>query len=352
MPRIFFYPLIIFIGFFIVACSPESRYLGGVGSFKAYESLEEYNSKSSKNNYKNQSYSYAYQGFRNDLVSPDVFSRGGVDTNAYMPSNNSNSYISAYDGGSPVDGGDGNFEKSDSLMRGMRDSPAIQRATMRAYNIGGKMYYPTKVKIGDTFDGVASWYGPDFHAKATSNGETYNMYSHTAASKTLPMNTIVRVFNKENSKTTVVRINDRGPFVEGRIIDLSNVAARDIEMVGKGTANVRIEIIGFGGVVSSNRQDSITQAQYKKLGSEIKVGSSNESQTSFSFVIVLNSFSKKQNAEFEKEQQEKSVANTKYKLNIIESNNLYRVVISGFKSEGEAMDFKNGNNIKGQILAM
>lgn len=341
------YILIILSFMLIMGCSPESRYLGGAGSFKSYEGLDAYNSKSQKENYNNQSYSYSYQGFRNDLVSPDSF-RSGEDSNSYMPSNN---YVSQYDGESPVRGESGNFEKSDSLMRGMRESAAIQRATMRAYKVGGKMYYPTKVSIGETFDGVASWYGPDFHSKVTSNGETYNMYSHTAASKTLPMNTIVRVFNKENSKTTIVRINDRGPFVDGRIIDLSNVAARDIDMVGKGTANVRIEIIGFGGVVSANKQGSLTQSQHSKLSSEIKIGDSQNIQASYSFALVLNSFSKKQNAEFEKQQHEKLVQNTKYKLEILESNNIYRVALIGFKSEGEAQDFQYANRLKGQIIA-
>ncbi|RDU73488.1 septal ring lytic transglycosylase RlpA family protein [Helicobacter aurati] len=141
----------------------------------------------------------------------------------------------------------------------MRESEAIQRATMRPYTIRGKTYRPHPVKVGDTFDGIASWYGPDFHAKATSNGETYNMHAHTAAHKTLPMNTIVSVFNKDNGKSTVVRINDRGPFVEGRIIDLSNVAARDIQMVGKGVANVRIEVVGFGGDLQNNNPKSATK---------------------------------------------------------------------------------------------
>ncbi|TLD84782.1 septal ring lytic transglycosylase RlpA family protein [Helicobacter trogontum] len=143
----------------------------------------------------------------------------------------------------------------------MRESEAIQRATMRPYTVRGKTYRPHPVKVGDTFDGIASWYGPDFHAKATSNGETYNMHAHTAAHKTFPMNTIVKVYNKDNGKSTVVRINDRGPFVEGRIIDLSNVAAHDIAMVSKGIANVRIEVVGFGGDLVNNTppKDSTSQ---------------------------------------------------------------------------------------------
>ncbi len=92
--------------------------------------------------------------------------------------------------------------------------------------------------------GIASWYGSDFDGKPTASGEIYNMYASTAANKTLPLGTIVRVRNLNNGKTTVVRINDRGPFVKGRIIDLSYKAAKDIGIDRTGTAPVVIKIIG------------------------------------------------------------------------------------------------------------
>ncbi|MBI3405961.1 MAG: septal ring lytic transglycosylase RlpA family protein [Acidobacteria bacterium] len=92
-------------------------------------------------------------------------------------------------------------------------------------------------------DGMASWYGPPFHGRKAANGEVYDMYKLTAAHRTLPFNTVVRVTNLKNLKHTDVRITDRGPFVEGRIIDLSLEAARQIDMVGVGTALVRLEFI-------------------------------------------------------------------------------------------------------------
>ena len=91
--------------------------------------------------------------------------------------------------------------------------------------------------------GFASWYGDDFQGKPTSSREIYDMYAMTAAHKSLPFETRVRVVNLDNAKSTVVRINDRGPFIEGRIIDLSLAAARAIDMVGMGTAPVRLEIL-------------------------------------------------------------------------------------------------------------
>jgi rare lipoprotein A len=90
---------------------------------------------------------------------------------------------------------------------------------------------------------VASWYGIPYHGRRASNGEIYDMYKMTAAHRTLPFETVVRVTNLKNGKSTEVRINDRGPFVEGRVIDLSLGAARAIDMVGMGIAPVRIEKI-------------------------------------------------------------------------------------------------------------
>jgi rare lipoprotein A len=94
--------------------------------------------------------------------------------------------------------------------------------------------------------GVASWYGHKFHGKTTANGETYNMDDFTAAHRTLPFNTVVRVTNQVNGKTVDVRINDRGPYVGDRIIDLSMRAAREIDMIGPGTAEVEIFLLQEG----------------------------------------------------------------------------------------------------------
>ena len=91
--------------------------------------------------------------------------------------------------------------------------------------------------------GIASWYGPRFHGRTTANGETYDMYAMTAAHKALPFDTWVRVVNLDNSESTVVRINDRGPFIEGRVIDLSRSAAENISMVWPGTARVQLLIV-------------------------------------------------------------------------------------------------------------
>jgi rare lipoprotein A len=95
-------------------------------------------------------------------------------------------------------------------------------------------------------EGVASYYAHDFHGKLTSNGETFDMNALTAAHRTFPFGTKVRVTNMENNKTVIVRVNDRGPFKEGRIMDLSMGAAKEIDVIRNGTARVRLEVIEWG----------------------------------------------------------------------------------------------------------
>lgn len=93
--------------------------------------------------------------------------------------------------------------------------------------------------------GKSTWYGPGFHGKRTANGEKFNMNALTAAHKQLEFGTFVRVINLENDKEVVVKINDRGPFSKTRIIDLSKQAAQNIDLVQKGVAEVRLEIVGY-----------------------------------------------------------------------------------------------------------
>ena len=103
---------------------------------------------------------------------------------------------------------------------------------------------PAPVPSGYTEEGEASWYGVPFHGRHASNGEIYDMYKLTAAHRTLPFETMVRVTNLNNGKSTVVRITDRGPFVDNRIIDLSLAAAQEVESVGPGVVPVRVEVLG------------------------------------------------------------------------------------------------------------
>jgi rare lipoprotein A len=96
---------------------------------------------------------------------------------------------------------------------------------------------------GKSEEGYASWYGDKFHGRKTASGETYDMYSMTAAHRFAPFGTTAKIINLDNQRETIVKINDRGPFVRGRIIDLSRKAAEEIGMIGRGTARVRIEFM-------------------------------------------------------------------------------------------------------------
>ncbi len=112
----------------------------------------------------------------------------------------------------------------------------------KKYNVGGKYYYPKK-DLYYNKKGIASWYGPKFHGKLTANGEIYNQYALTAAHKTLPLPSAVKVTNLKNNKSIVLRINDRGPFVNDRIIDLSSKAADMLDLKREGTGLVRVQIL-------------------------------------------------------------------------------------------------------------
>ena len=123
----------------------------------------------------------------------------------------------------------------------MNDENGVYKIGGR-YQINGKWYEP-KEDFKYKQDGIASWYGEDFHKQKTANGEIYNMHKLSASHKTLPLPSIVKVTNLENGKSEVVRVNDRGPFVNNRIIDVSKEVARRLGFLEAGTAKVRVEIL-------------------------------------------------------------------------------------------------------------
>lgn len=124
-----------------------------------------------------------------------------------------------------------------------RAEPRSARGNPPFYEVFGKRYFVMKDATGYVERGIASWYGPGFHAASTSNGERYDMYAMTAAHKTLPLPTYVQVTNLSNGRSVVVRVNDRGPFKEGRIIDLSYTAAAKLDMLREGTAFVEVRAL-------------------------------------------------------------------------------------------------------------
>jgi len=210
------------------------------------------------------------------------------------------------------------------------------RLKMKPYVVRGKRYDPIFVDVGDKFHGYASWYGPDFHGKLTCNGEKYDMHGMTAAHKTLPMNTMVKVTNKRNGLSTIVRINDRGPFVGTRIIDLSKTAAKKIDMIGTGTAPVELEVVG----VDASLEDSIKHIQHKKKIKYTKKRTIPKRR----YALQIASFS---NIKGALALQEKYDNKDGYKTIIKDTDSdgmrYYKVLLRGFKTENEIRDYKLDN---------
>jgi len=126
-----------------------------------------------------------------------------------------------------------------------KPEPRSRYGNPRNYTVAGKTYFVMNSAAGYAQNGKASWYGKKFHGRRTSSGEAYDMLQLTAAHKSLPIPTYARVINLDNGRRTIVRINDRGPFHDDRIIDLSYAAAVKLGFHGYGTANVRVEAITF-----------------------------------------------------------------------------------------------------------
>lgn len=214
-----------------------------------------------------------------------------------------------------------------------KTSIARYKVTMKPYKVSGKDYFPRQVHVGEKMYGISSWYGPNFHGKCTSNGEKYNMYARTAAHKTLPMDTIVRVKNLQNGKSTVVRINDRGPFIKGRIIDCSYKAGKELGLDKMGIAKVQVEVL--------RTRNSIVLPKKKMLLSRNK--SIGHTAGTEKIGIQLGAFENYEGAKRLKEQYRNKYVNyypVIHEGNTVEGKRLYRVVLLGFHSKDEANIFK------------
>ena len=220
-------------------------------------------------------------------------------------------------------------------------SAARHRATMRSYNVRGRRYKPSYVEVGQVMNGVSSWYGPNFHGKYTSNGEIYNMHAQTAAHKTWPMDTIVKVNNLQNGKSTVVRINDRGPFVSGRIIDCSYAAGKAIGLDRLGIAKVSIEVLGFSGKVDTSKR--IASSSKKATPTRILLSN---------FGIQVGAFRNYSGAKITKQKYESGYQAYRpvIKKFDVDGTALYRVWLMGFGSKQEALDFKETHQLYGAFI--
>jgi len=165
-----------------------------------------------------------------------------------------------------------------------KQEPKSRYGNPSSYVVFGKRYYVMDSSLGYVERGIASWYGNKFHGRRTSSGVSYDMYAMTAAHKTLPLPTYVQVTNLENGRSVVVKVNDRGPFHDNRIIDMSYAAAQKLGMLAKGTALVEVRAINPG----EDAGPKLRRARH--MDSEI-------SGTDGRFYIQVGAFSSLDNAE-------------------------------------------------------
>ncbi len=195
----------------------------------------------------------------------------------------------------------------------------------RPYKVLGNWYQPLPNAKGFSQKGRASWYGKKFHGRKTANGEIYNMYAMTAAHKTLPLGTWIQVKNLENGRSVKVRVNDRGPFVGDRILDLSYKAAVAIDMTGNGTARIKIKVI-----------DTPRNKKKKRFSKQISDGI---------FSVQTGSFSDKVNAESFMAMLDRTYKN----VHMAFENNTYKVRVGRFKNRKDAEKTKSALKNAGYV---
>ena len=206
----------------------------------------------------------------------------------------------------------------------------------KSYVVFGKRYYVMNDNRGFTQQGIASWYGKKFHGRRTSSGESYDMYAMTAAHKTLILPAYVEVTNLGNGKKAVVKVNDRGPFHENRIIDLSYSAASKLDVIAKGTALVKIRVVDPG----------YTPGQtFEKRGAPVETISPDHSPGDF--FIQVGAFSDLGNAE-NLRRKLNTLGNTLVKISqvVIDNRSLYRVRI------GPLSDIENADKIVQKLIQL
>ena len=196
----------------------------------------------------------------------------------------------------------------------------------KPYKIGKNWYKPMTHARAFRQRGTASWYGKKFHGRKTASGEIYNMYTLTAAHKTLPIGTYVRVHNLKNNRKIDVRINDRGPFIRGRIIDLSYAAAKKIGIVGSGTAPVEIVALG---AAAKRKASAGTAPSYVPVNYQ-----------EGSFTIQIGAFSNRGNAERLKRKLDRSYKDVHIKTFYDGYDTFYRVRVGICSTLEEAEEYE------------
>ena len=208
-------------------------------------------------------------------------------------------------------------ENLSSIPNAIPKKEPLNKFSNRPYKVFGKTYYPMTSLKPYTATGYATWYGKKYHGNKTSIGEVYDMYKMTAAHKTLPLPCYVKVTNLKNYKTVIVRVNDRGPFVKDRVIDLSYAAANRLEIIEKGSELVKVELIDLdekvkvskinkqiyiqAGLFSDEKNANNLINKIKKLGT-VKNENIKKIKNEDQFQVLIGPFKNNQKAKIKKDE--------------------------------------------------
>jgi rare lipoprotein A len=215
----------------------------------------------------------------------------------------------------------------------------LNRYANRPYEVFGKRYVPlTRVQPYHE-QGMASWYGRRYHAKSTSSGETYDMYAMSAAHPTLPIPSYARVTNVSNGRSVVVRINDRGPFLGGRVIDLSYAAAYKLGYIGDGSARVDVDAIVPGEPAQVARTAAAQQrsADSTQAVQATDTGSVETVQAPAGIYLQLAAFSAQASAESMRERLARELDWLATRIYVVSSGDLYKLQLGPYASRDDAV---------------
>jgi rare lipoprotein A len=212
-----------------------------------------------------------------------------------------------------------------------RDEP-LHRYANKPYVALGRQYVPEPERAEFRQRGLASWYGRRFHGKPTASGEPYDMYGMTAAHPTMPIPSYARVTNVANGRSVVVRINDRGPFLHGRVIDLSYAAAHKLGYIGKGSTLVEVER------VYADSEDASTTVAAASASPAAKSAQESKSEaTNTGIYVQVGAFSARSNAESLRAQITREITESLDRaIEVVSHQGLFRVRLGPFASHGEA----------------
>jgi rare lipoprotein A len=256
-----------------------------------------------------------------------------ASTSKHAPTSGAPSGQTARPGGYYKDDGPGANppENIDSIPDAVPRNEALNRFANRPYTVFGRDYVPATSLRPYKERGIASWYGRKFHDQKTSSGEIYDMYAMTAAHPTLPLPSYARVTNVANGKSVVVRVNDRGPFHPGRIIDLSYAAAWKIGIAQKGSGEVEVESILPSGI-----QVAAAQPLPPVSAAPVQAPAAQVAQEASGYVVQLGAFSNNANAEAFVAHLTNQIGELGVEARVHEAGGMFRVEVGPYPSRDEA----------------